>query len=116
MKLGTPNQSSGTITTERTIKRNKTKEVVAQDSRTKDIGPFCRDDVHGRVGATVGTTLSQNYHSVHVSVSVNIPVHASEQGVDEGLAWSFSKATAALNHQMQGAKKALGKLTRNSDR
>jgi hypothetical protein len=111
MKLGpSTNHESGTVQVERTLRRNKDKQVLKRESHTEGVGPFSRDPVHARVGATVSATLSRNYHAVSVSVTVNIPAHATDEGVDEGLSWVFSRANKELNQQLAGANRALDKL------
>ena len=111
MKLGQNQRHSGTVVTER-VAKDKDGKVLARQSRTERLGPFSRDEHAARVGATVGTTLSRNYHAVQIQVTVNIPAHPSEEGVDAGLAWVFSKCNDVLNEQLIGARKALGKLAK----
>lgn len=91
------------------MKRASGKEI-ARENHTEKLGPFCRDEVHARVGGSVSATLARNYHSVNVMVSVNIPVHATEEGVDKGLEWCFEKANEVFNEQMKGANRALDKM------
>jgi hypothetical protein len=106
MQLPRKNHASGTVTIERSLKNSKGKEL-ARENRTRRLGPFCRDEIHARVGGSVSATLARNYHSGNVSVSVNIPVHATEEGVDAGLAWCFEKANEVLNEQLKGVQRAL---------
>jgi hypothetical protein len=102
--------ASGTVTVERTLKNSSTGKELRRENHTEEEGPFCRDEIHARVGASVSATLARNYHSVNVMVSVNIPAHASTAGVDAGLEWCFSKANEKLNEQLKGANKALDKM------
>jgi hypothetical protein len=112
MKLGLNHADSGTVRTERVLKQNgKEKKTLVRENKTEGLGPFSREENPARVGATVGATLSRNYHTVTVQVSVNIPAHATEAGVDEGIAWCFNKAGDVLNEQLKGANRALDKLS-----
>jgi hypothetical protein len=110
MKL--TNAESGTVSTERTLRKNTgEKTVLKRESNTEGVGPFSRDQVHARVSATVGATLSRNYHAANVSVTVNIPAHATEEGIDAGLEWVFARANKELNKQLAGANRALDKFS-----
>jgi hypothetical protein len=111
MKLVYNHADTGTVTVERTLKDGGKKgKTLVRQSSTEGLGPFSREDNPARVGATVGTTLSKNYHTVTIQVNVNIPTHATEEGVDAGIKWVFDKAGDVLNEQLRGARKALGKL------
>ncbi len=115
MKLLSRNHYSGTVTVERTVKKGNG-TVVTRQNHTNGVGPFCRDVVHAQVGGTVSAKLSRNYHSVEVSVSVHIPAHPTEDGVDAAAAWCFTKAGDICRAQLVGANKALDKLaTRHKD-
>ncbi len=109
MKLA-GNHESGTLTVERVASRNKNREELKRENRTELLGPFSREEIHARVGGTVSATLSRNYHAISIAVTVNIPVHATEEGVDVGLAWAFKKANTVMNEELKGANRALDKL------
>jgi hypothetical protein len=111
MKLGNKHADSGSIRVERTLKSGGKKgETIKRENRTEGLGPFSREENPARVGSTVGATLSRNYHTVSVQVSVNIPAHATDEGVDAGLDYCFRKAGAVLNEELKGANRALDKL------
>lgn len=111
MKL--PVLDSGNVTVERTLKKGK--KILVQQNHTDGLGPFSREENPARVGGSVSATLARNYHSVSVMVSVNIPAHPTENGVDDGLKWCFEKANSVLNEQLRGANKALDKLSNRRD-
>ena len=75
------------------------------------VGPFCVDPVHAEVGGDLAVTLSQNYHSVRVGISVRIPVAPSAAAVKEGLDWCSQTANDYMEHELQGARRALDLLT-----
>lgn len=108
MKLGKQHES-GSVIIERSMK-DRDGKILARENKTKALGPFSREEIHARVGGSVSATLARNYHSVSVMVSINIPAHATEQGVDDGLAWCFERANQELNEQLKGANAALDKM------
>lgn len=101
--------ASGTVTVERALKKGS--KTLVRENHTEGLGPFSREENPARVGGSVSATLARNYHSVSVMVSVNIPAHATEQGVDDGLEWCFSKANDVLKEQLKGANRALDKFS-----
>lgn len=94
------------------MRESSTGMEIGRKNKTKGIGPFCLDPVHARVGGSVSATLARNYHSVNIHVTVNIPVIATEEGVDEGLAWCFDKAGTVLNEHLKDANRALDKMVK----
>lgn len=107
---------SGTLRIERVVKENgKKKRTLVRQNSTEGLGPFSRDENPARVGATVGATLSRNYHTVTVQVSVNIPAHATHEGIDTAFAWCFDKAGDVLNEQLKGGRRALKKLSGSTE-
>jgi hypothetical protein len=114
MKLLSRTHDSGTIQIERTLRQQTgEKKILKRESRTEGLGPFSREEIHARVGATVGATLSRNYHAVNVSVTINIPTHATDDGVAQGLTWVFDRANLELNSQLEGANKALDRMSKS---
>jgi hypothetical protein len=112
MKLGKTHAASGQVIVERTTRRNEGKEVLDRETRTEGLGPFTRQEIHARVGTSVSATLSRNYHSVNIGVTINIPVDATTEKIDEGMDWVFRKANRVLNKELKGAKDALTRLAK----
>lgn len=113
MKLTNRHHDSGALTVERVAKRHgrNAKELVRQNETT-GLGPFNREENPARTGCAVGATLARNYHSVSIQVTINIPAHPTEKGVEEGLNWCFRKANSVLNEELKSANRALDKLAR----
>ncbi len=101
---------SGNVIAERTMTRAPDKQLVTSESDTEQVGPFTLDPVHATVGATVATTLSRNYHSAHISVSITIPVPATPNGLRDGFDYCFEKANKVMNKHLKGANEALDEL------
>lgn len=105
----------GNVTVEKTVKRTgNQKAVLREEAETEMVGPFSLDPVHAVVGATVGTTLARNYHSVHISVMMQIPVPASPEGLKNGFDYCFEKANKVLQKHLKGANDALTELASSS--
>jgi hypothetical protein len=114
MKLTHKHKDTGSLTVERTLRSGgKGGTELVRQNRTEGLGPFSRDENPARVGCTVGATLARNYHSVTTQITINIPAHPTEAGVDQGLAWCFAKANDVLNDELEGANRALDKLSKS---
>lgn len=111
MKLTPKIHDTGTVTVERVARSSKNKKEIARENRTEGLGPFNRGENPARVGCSVGATLARNYHSVTTQVTINIPAHPTEEGVEDGLAWCFRKANDVLNKELAGANRALDRLS-----
>lgn len=110
MKLVNTNQT-GIVITEKSLKRTgNQKGVIREESETEVVGPFSLDPVHAVVGATVATTLARNYHSVHIGVTIQIPVPATPEGLKNGVAYCFDKADKVMQKHLKGASEALDEL------
>lgn len=88
---------------------------LRSEERTVSIGPFTVESVHAEVGHDMRVTLSENYHSVSVGVTVRIPVDPNEEAVNNGLQWCAEKVNAFLADEMKGARRALRVLARRED-
>jgi hypothetical protein len=75
--------------------------------KTVELGPFTLDEVHAEVGTDTRLTISQNYHTVSLGVSIRIPVPANDKAVKKGLGYCRDMANDFLNREMKGARQLL---------
>lgn len=116
MKLKT----SGLVITKREIRKTgKGKAVLDSapsglrtEEHTDAIGPFSVSPSAARVSGEVRVTLSENYHSVNIGITVQIPTEPNEKAVQAGLDYCFDTAHNYMNEELKQARTALTSLAR----
>src|SRR5688572_21080585 len=106
-----PKLVPGTMLVKHELKETgNNKHTIESKEDTISLGPMTVSEVHAQVGSDYRVTLTENYHSATVGVSISIPVEANPTSVKNGLDWCAEQATLFLGKELANARRALREI------